>query len=332
MNNYDSKAKNLITGPNLLLNPSFETVLFGTHNTIKTHSSNNWKNTQLPGWQGYTPSGKAMTVDAEGTIVNSPGKQSCKVSGVTASAYLEQHWNGTHYLDTQAAQCRGLYSNFSMDIKLVNPVGSACRIGISVDGGSSYTYSGYKANDTNWERLFVSASTGTTATDVRFRVELASATPTYYLDNGMVVTSASSLITLPFIPRFPVSVYYELDTVSQVMLGNAWAGTINADCNNSGSWAVAWTPNNVRPPWATRVLLTNYSRSPAIGTSRGLYFRPTGGVSWRYQEMGAAYAVNAELPFSLSDVQLGADSLYNISITTGTYWESYLLGWKGIDL
>lgn len=279
---------------NLLLNGCFENVLYGTHTAaITTHGvASTVKNTQFPGWQGVTPAGSpSMSVTASTTIGPS-GAQSCKVSSVTlgsgsAALCLEQRWNATHYIEFMAAACRGLYLTFALHVKLVNQAANACRIGISVDGGSNYTYSSYKANDTSWERLLVSVAVGASATDVRFRISMeAGSTIEYYFDNGMVSTSAIALTALPFVPRLPVRIKsekYAFDDTADLISGGGVPDM--TACDSGGVFGTALSLNSVRPHWAneiefcTTMYFVNstqkYMKIAPNGSSNRYYFEET---------------------------------------------------------
>lgn len=255
---------NKISGLNLLLNPSFETVLYGSHTTeITTHNGvSTVKNTQFPGWQGVTPGGSpSMSVTAVAATVN--GKQACQVASVTlgtsnAALLLEQRWNATHApLDIHAATCRGLIIGFAMDVTLSSATASACRIGVSIDGGSNYTYSAYHTAAATKERLFVSvdATANTTLTDVRFRLSIESATPTYTFDNGMVLTTTVTLTAIPFAHRPPISLLSasQLNAGSWDLVWTTPTATGTAYKTNSAEPDTNFSINAARPHWANNI-------------------------------------------------------------------------------
>lgn len=306
------------TYQNLLLNPSFETVLPGTHTAaIKTHAvAGTTKNTQFPGWQGVTPAGTpSMTIDASTATFNAPGKQSMKVSAVTlgtasAALFVEQRWNATHFLDNFAAMCAGLIVTAACDIKLVNPVASAFRIGISVDGGSNYTYSPYKANDTNWERLIVSLAGGSAPTDVRFRLSFeAGSTIEYYVDNIMVVVAPTALETLTFVPRNPISLSQQIDISTGV--DHTAGSTAYIVTGSAGFSASDYNINNSRPHWAgAATFLAECSRN---STDAQTNIRTNG---YTNSTLSAGnFTTNTVWDFNSGDVDIGIDGQVEVQVS-----------------
>jgi hypothetical protein len=249
----------LSDSPNLLLNPSFETVLYGTHtNAIarNNYAGGGTKNTQFPGWQTSTViSNPDMTVAEETGTIRVPGSKSCKitVAAVGGGCELRQDWSSTHFLDFMAHAVRSAYLNFAMDVKLSSATANACRLEIYTDGtGGTSTYSSYHGANTNWERLLVSVQVPSDATRVVSRIQFYSTTPTYYLDCGMVTTSASIAVSLPYIQRLPVSLNGDVDAAGP-HIAHSPGSTAYIVTGSGGFSTTDYDVNAFRPHWATHV-------------------------------------------------------------------------------
>ena len=263
----------LVTSENLCLNPGFETILPGSHTSaITTLSTTGYQNIQFPAWQlqNTVIIDETITVIEETANVSSGSKRSAQVdlSGTVPSyPRLIQIWNSSEYLEERAISCREKYLTVALDVKMDSPVSNACRAFLYHDGTGSNTFtSGYKANDSSYERLLVpSRLIPDDCTEISFGAQFESLSPTFYVDNVMVVLSDSPLAELPYMSRNAIKIVV-LDTTTGVVVDDD--GTNKAsfhDANFNWSTSGAWDLPNDKPAWANyidmKLYCNNYSGS-----------------------------------------------------------------------
>lgn len=246
--------------PNMAMNPSFETVLPGTHTTAITQNNNNDDlNSQFPGWLTTTAHADAdITLSQEtgaGNYSAEASDASCKivVADATSNPKLLQRWDSGEYLEHNAYAARGRYLTVAADVKLSAGTASACRLFITYDGtGGTTTYSDYKANDTSFERLFKSVLIPTDCTDIEFGIQLESATPDYYVDNFQVEITEEEQDECLYRPRLPIQLSERSigDTTNELVWTSTTGGT-NVQATDSGNLDTSWDVNDARPAWAT---------------------------------------------------------------------------------
>lgn len=243
---------------NMCLNPGFECQLYGTHTTAITriNAASTTRNLTLPGWQWVSGTGSPDATVTQDTATHN-SRAACKVAidaVGTSNPRLRQIWNATHWLEALVYDVRSKYLTFAVDVKLSAGTANACRAFIATDGtGGTTTYSSYKANDTNWERLLVSVQIPADATSVEFGLYFESDSPDYYVDNCMAAASAAALTALAWQPRLPVTIASQgdnfIDAVNQLQWTNATGTTI---ATGDGGADTDYSVQANRPHWANR--------------------------------------------------------------------------------
>jgi hypothetical protein len=327
---------------NHCLNPSFETVLPGTHTTAITFNGvNGYLNTQFPGWKTHTTHADSeITIGRETTIISSTmSMAACKITVsdvTTASTYprLCQLWNTAELLDKLVYSFRGKYFTFAMEVRLENGVASAVRLYIKYDGtGQTTVYSDYHGNNTNWERLLKTALIPDDCTSIEFGVEFHDVDVDYvYVDNCQVELTDYPLILAPYVPRLPISLR-RIVALAGVNYNTPddynWhqTGASDADIDFDADF------NAIRPAWANMVGLRFYS-TMADGRS------PSGAVSVSVRAANIEDSARTCYPSPYSELQveleLGQDGQLEVkSTTTAAPYATcniYPVLWIGVEL
>jgi hypothetical protein len=325
---------------NLLLNPSFETVLPGTH-TAAIHTltgSATTKNSQYPGWKLKTlNSADSIKIEDGGTTITGQSQKSVKIttSDVTGKPQLVQYWTAAEYLQQFVAASLGTYLNVAFDVKLGTATASAARLFVTSDGtGGTITYSSYHGNNTDWERLFVSAAIPSDATYVYIGISFESTATLYYIDNGMVIATATALTALPYVPRVPVTLFKNSYGASYGFAGLTDAPTAStwyATNTTNAAMANKFDINATRPAWA------NGSFSDCSGVCASTAYQsfragPSGSNDYRLSVINQVANANAYITSS-GTVIFGVDGQVDLWVEH-TDCDLYytIFGWIGEGL
>lgn len=305
---------NRISTHNHCLNPSFETILPGTHTSaIKgIDASEGLQNLLIPGWKGRCDSvSYPATFDTETTNISGTGsKRSASIAygGTSNGADLVQKWDSSELCEELVYPFRGRYFCFSLDVKQSAATADVARLYITYNGtGGTTVYSSCHGANTNWERLLKCVLIPTDCTSIEFGLETSSPTPDYYADNCMVCPADVPLLELPYVPRLPVRLEYVGGDTTSDMEWTATTGSTGPVASNAASIGKSWDVNAGRPAWADRanvsIQIQNASASyhahlyggsnryeAWIGGPTGVYLK-TGGNVVTFGVDGQIYAV-----------------------------------------
>jgi hypothetical protein len=259
---------------NLALNPGGETVLPGTHTTAITriNTASTTRNLHIPAWQWVSGTGSpdaTITQDTAEITGASAASIKCAIAVLgTSNPVLRQLWNAAQYLEKHVYQCRGKVLNVAGDVKQSAATANACRMFITTNGtGGTTTYSEYHGATTDWERLLVDVTVPLDATEIQFGLVMASATPTFYLDNVQVEATSQAEATLPYQPRLSISINQITSYDALPTLDYSTPSDTNYHVSGDGTADTDLNINENRPAWAVRFLARVYAFSTsAVGS------------------------------------------------------------------
>ena len=332
---------------NLLLNPSFDTVLFGTHTSagFQLASAGATKNSPLPGWMLFTNGGGSPSYDFEqvdATIDSRTGRFGrITVNTLANNGGVYQPWNAGQLLTSFLKNVRGKYITFSMDLR-PSHASVSVRLFVYFDGtGAAYSYSTAVTGTTSWTRAICvpTVVVPDDCTVIEYRVEVTAINAggnTVHCDNGMVIASDQPLNTLPFMPRPPITIFGIIDPYGPNAGGFDFAilgpdGDSGAWFASNGSVNQAWDVNASRPHFANLmgVHLEMYDNS--VYNSLG-FLRAAGrtnaarGFTGCVPGLGYSYH---QLPF----LEIGQDGQFEAYLNTATvYMWLARQHWIGVNL
>jgi len=336
---------------NLCLNPGFETVLPGTHTAdtspaagtapgIKQNDNASEIKCQFPGWITKTGASGDITIDAEtgATNVSATGsQQSMKITVTTDTnkPTVFQRWDAGEFLEDLAHQCRGRTINIFMDVRqTAGSSAAAIRLFVFTDGtGGTTTFGDYHAANSNFERLLVTVSVPTDATDIEFGVEIddtdGEGEDPFYIDNVMVVPSNTALTVLEYEPRIiPVFESPHIDG-GNVLVYSTPSDTILHD-TGGGDADTDFDINANRPAWATHMIMMLLANSTSAA-GQEFRMRPKGDSN-NFVFGASQNTVAEEHVFAAVPVGQDGQMEFGVSAQPNSNGFVQLKGWKGVSL
>ena len=330
---------------NLLLNPSFDTVLYGTHTSagFRTTSVSANKNTPIPGWRLWTPAGGSPSYDFEhviGAIDSRTGRFGrITVNTLANGGGVRQEWSATEYLTSMLEQLKGRYANFAIDLR--NSHNSvSCRPFIYFDGtGGGFVYGTAVTGSTAWTRSFIASSivVPQDATYLYFGVEVTAVNAggdTVHCDHGSVLATTTPLAALPFVPRPPANIVSPQLKNTAGTFEFVWS---TPSANNTvfqtagGETDTDPVLNNLRPHWAN---VMGFNLNLVGGASiKGQYFAIFPGSTLIYDNY-CTQPSDSAIDYTVArDVELGINGEVGYLTTyTGLAVNIQVQQWKGFNL
>lgn len=232
---------------------------FVSKNWLKDGSLERWTTTtNLTDWTETTVT--ATQTSTAGYVKH--GTYSCKLD--TATGYISQS------ITNHADLMRLAGKTVTLSAQVHCNTASACRLGILYDG-TNLEYSDYHDGDSTWTEdaypLEVTKTISDNPTDISFRVYLANASATAYVDDLRVIAEED------YSPRIyvghlglaqnqPVQVFIEHNTYSQ---REPWILIPNVDIDYEGGWM--YLPSGVAADYRVRVKGIGYLDFLASGAS-----------------------------------------------------------------
>ena len=265
-------AEGTLTGAfaNMVLNPSFETVLPGTHTAAIQDfaASGVTRNTEALGWKFATAAGTSNPAgDVKTSTFYASPTGSARSIGLGSGGIDEdepvdiyQEWSAAEFLSNLVYGVRGRVLNFAIDYLCTsnsNPTDKPLAF-ITTDGtgGTTTTAVCTAIDNSTFVRVLVTASVPTDCTTIKFGVRFRedASVGKYYLDNAMVVASDVALTSLPYEARPPVGVKSS-DVNSGYNLVYTTPPDTNGHVTGDGTADTDWDVNASRPAWANYVIV-----------------------------------------------------------------------------